>query len=71
MNPLLGQKKFTEILLGRKTRPRRRVVEQAGERGESKRDRRMYYDAWYLEPGQWAKRFHRQVVVGRRMTGDR
>ena len=62
--PMLGDKKFAERLLGVKgglvsrhlARPR-----HVAPRPQSERERRLYYGAWYVEPGAWQRRHGRQL----------
>ena len=61
VQPLLSQKKFVEKLLGIKGGLKRVHLEPKKPREESKRDRMLYYGAWYVEPKDWQKRFQRQV----------
>ena len=59
--PLLNQKKFVEKLLGIKGGLKSRHLEKKISLGESGRDRRLYYGAWYVEPEDWERRYTRQV----------
>ena len=61
VKPLLNQKKFVEKLLGIKGGLKSRHLRPRVWRGESARDRRLYYGAWYVEPQGWERRYGRQV----------
>ena len=61
VQPMLTNKKFAEKLLGVKDGLKSKHLREKEVRGESSRDRMMYYGAWYVAPTEWQKRFERQL----------
>ena len=59
--PMLTNKKFVEKLLGIKGGLKAKHLEIKTKRPENKRDRRLYYGAWYIDPDNWHQRLSRQL----------